>query len=45
MPRLRNTKTGVIVNVSDERVADLGPEYEPVDKPVARKRGKSADKE
>lgn len=37
MPRLRNTVTGVVVNVSDATAARLGPGYRPLDahKPAA----------
>ena len=31
MPRLRNTRTGSVVNVSDATAARLGADYEPVD--------------
>lgn len=33
MPRLRNTRTGSVVNVSDATAARLGAEYEPVGAP------------
>lgn len=39
MPRLRNTRTGSVVNVSDDTAALLGPEYEPLEpepEPVAK---------
>lgn len=31
MPRLRNTTTGVVVNVDDETAAQLGQGWEPAD--------------
>ena len=37
MPRLRNTKTGAIVSVPDEKVARMGDEWESVDKPEPKK--------
>ncbi len=37
MPRLRNTQSGVVVNVSDDTAARLGSEWEPADKPAPRK--------
>lgn len=33
MPRLRHTKTGAIVSVSEEKVARLGSEWESVEAP------------
>lgn len=37
MPRLRNTRTGSVVNVDDATAARLGAEYEPLDKPEPAK--------
>lgn len=37
MPRLRNVRTGSVVNVDDVTAARLGPDYEPADKPVEKK--------
>lgn len=34
MPRLRNAQTGVVVNVADETVGQLGSDWEPADRPV-----------
>lgn len=51
MPRLRNTKTGVVVDVSDDRAKSLGREFVPVEgvkpepKSVPKGRRKSADKD
>lgn len=33
MPKFRNTRTGVVVNVDDEAAETLGPGYEPADAP------------
>lgn len=38
MPRLRNSVTGVVVNVSDETAATLGPEWKPLDKSEPQKK-------
>lgn len=44
MPRLRNVSTGAVVNVSDEKAAVLGAEWQPIDeqatKPARRKSAK-----
>lgn len=37
MPRLRNARSGVIVNVSEDMAATLNSEWEPVTKPAPRK--------
>ena len=37
MPRLRSIKSGAIVSVADEKVARMGDEWEPVDKPEPKK--------
>jgi len=34
MPRLRNKRTGVVVNVSDATATKLGAEWEPATKPA-----------
>jgi hypothetical protein len=34
MPRLRNSITGVVVNVSDEKAARLGATFVPVEAPT-----------
>ena len=39
MVRLRNTRTGVIVNIPDEKRARMGQEWEPVE-PVKRGPGR-----
>ena len=46
MPKLRNKKTGVVVNVDDVTAARLGSEWRPADqKPVTAKRATpTADK-
>ena len=31
MPRLRNSKTGVVANVDEATAATLGPEWEPTE--------------
>ena len=33
MPKLKNKVTGVVVEVSEETAALLGPEYQPVSEP------------
>lgn len=38
MPRLKNTKSGAIVSVSDEKAERLGAEWEPADKAPAAKK-------
>lgn len=52
MPRLTNSRTRVVVNVSDDTAARLGDEWEPADKQkpkratkraASRKADKSAD--
>lgn len=40
MPRLRDSQTGSIVNVSEETAKQLGPQYVPVE-PEKQKRGRS----
>lgn len=40
MPRLRDTRTGVVVDVDDDTAARLGVAYEPVDKPKPTPRKK-----
>ena len=35
--RLRHTKSGAVVSVSDEKAARRGSEWEPVDKPEPKK--------
>ena len=37
MPRLQNIHSGGVVSCSDETAARLGSEWEPVDKPAAKK--------
>lgn len=37
MPRLKNTKTGAVVSVADEKVARMGDQWESADKPEAKK--------
>lgn len=41
MPRLRDVRTGVVVNVDDDTAASLGAAYEPVEgeKKAPAKRG------
>lgn len=42
MPRLRDTRTGVVVNVDDDTAAALGAAYEPAsDKAPAKKAASS----
>ena len=38
MPRLRDTRTGVVVNVDDDTATNLGAAYEPVEAKAATKR-------
>ena len=38
MARLRNTKSGAVVSVSDEKAVRLGAEWEPADKPAPAKK-------
>ena len=42
MPRLRDTRTGVVVSVDEDFVATLGAAYEPVDE--APKKAPAADR-
>jgi hypothetical protein len=42
MPRLRNTKSGAVVSVSAETAAQLGGEWEPVEKPAKKAPAKKA---
>lgn len=42
MPRLRSIKSGAIVSVADEKVARMGGEWEPVDKPAPKVPAKKA---
>lgn len=42
MPRLRNVRTGSVVNVDDVTAARLGPDYEPADKPKQSPRRRKA---
>lgn len=44
MPRLRNTATGAVVNVSEEKAARLGPEWEPAETGEKPKRGRAKAK-
>lgn len=37
MPRLRNTKSGAVVSVSEDKVARMGSEWEPADSAPAKK--------
>ena len=45
MPRLRNTNSGAVVSVSDEKVARMGAEWVSADKPEPAKKApaKKAD--
>lgn len=43
MARIRNTKSGAVVSVSDEKAARMGGEWEPVEAPKAPAK-KSASK-
>lgn len=36
MPRLRNTQSGAVVSVSDEKAARMGSEWEPVKAPAKK---------
>ena len=36
MPRLRNTKSGAIISVADEKVARMGSDWEPAGKPTSK---------
>lgn len=38
--RLRNTVTGVVVSVSEEKAARLGQEWQPAEKPAKAPRGR-----
>lgn len=38
MPRLKNKTSGAIINVPDEKVERLGPEWESADKPAPAKK-------
>ena len=42
MPRLKNTQTGAIVSVPDEKAARMGGEWEPADKPAPKVPAKKA---
>ena len=42
MARLRNTKTGAVVNVPDEKAARLGAEWESAEKPAPKAPAKKA---
>ena len=42
MPRLRNTKSGAVVSVTDEKAARLGGEWELADKPAPKAPAKKA---
>lgn len=45
MPRLRDTRTGVVVNVDDATAATLGPAYRSVDeKKAPAKKAESSKK-
>jgi hypothetical protein len=44
MARLVNVKSGAIVNVADEKVARLGSEWEPAEKPKPKQAAKPATK-
>jgi hypothetical protein len=42
MPRLRDTRTGVVVSVDDDTAAVLGAAYEPVTEKAPAKRSASS---
>lgn len=42
MARLRNTKSGAIVSVADEKVDRMGSDWEPADKPAPKTPAKKA---
>jgi hypothetical protein len=42
MPRLRNTQSGAVVSVSDEKAARLGGEWESAEKPAPKSSAKKA---
>lgn len=42
MPRLRNVRTGVVVNIPDEKAARFNAEWEPADKPEPKPAEKQA---
>jgi hypothetical protein len=42
MPRLRNTKSGAIVSVTEEKATRLGAEWEPADSAPAKAPAKKA---
>lgn len=45
MPRLRDTRTGVVVDVDDDTATRLGAAYEPVEKKApAKKAAPKSDK-
>lgn len=42
MARLRNIHSGAIISVTDEKVARMGSEWEPADKPEPKSTAKTA---
>lgn len=42
MPRLRNTKSGAIVSVADEKVERMGTDWELADKPAPKASAKKS---
>lgn len=45
MTRLRNSATGVVVSVSDEKTGRLGSDWVPVEKPAPKRTYKKSDGE
>ena len=44
MARLRNSDSGAVVSVSDEKADRMGPEWVPVEKPAPAKKSTPAKK-
>lgn len=44
MPRFTNTRTGVVVDVSEDDAKELGPEYVAEGKPQTRRKNASKSK-
>lgn len=44
MPRLRNTHSGAVVSVSDEKAARMGGEWEPVEVPKSSAKRSTSSK-
>lgn len=42
MPRLRNTKSGAIVSITDEKAARMGSDWELADRPAPKAPAKKA---